>query len=251
MTQKPNPDPGPLAAARRIVDQAQNFAVLSGAGISAESGLATFRDSDGLWEQHRVEDVATPEAFERDPRLVWRFYNARRKAAHSTRPNAGHIALARLEELGKSVHILTQNVDGLHQRAGSAKVTELHGSAWRVRCTGCGAKSTDHPIELHVLPYCDKCSALLRPDIVWFGEALDPADLAAAARALEACQVFLVVGTSAQVQPAASLAFQAVELGKSVIEINKAPTLLSASATISLIGLAGDMLPRLVSGFGH
>lgn len=239
---------GPVDVSRRIVAGASRFAVLTGAGISAESGLATFRGPDGLWEGHRVEDVATPEAFARDPELVWRFYNARRKAARTAEPNAGHLALARLEASGRRVRVLTQNVDGLHQRAGSRKVTELHGSLWRVRCAVCGETTTEQPLELPILPYCSYCKGLLRPDIVWFGEMLDPADLYAAERALTECEVFLVIGTSAQVQPAASFAFLAAERGKSVIEVNTQATPLSGAVTLSLIGPAGEILPRLVPG---
>jgi NAD-dependent deacetylase len=222
--------------------------VLTGAGISAESGLATFRDSDGLWEKHRVEDVATPEAFVRDPAFVWRFYNARRKAGAAASPNPGHLALARFERQGKKIIILTQNVDGLHQRAGSSEVVELHGSLWRARCVKCRRVFTDLPAELPILPYCASCQGLLRPDIVWFGEALDPADLGAAAAALQDCDLFLVAGTSAQVQPAASFAFAAVERGVCVIEVNKEPTALSGLVTVSLQGPAGGILPALLAG---
>ncbi|MCX5797928.1 MAG: NAD-dependent deacylase [Elusimicrobia bacterium] len=232
--------------AAALIARARRVAVLTGAGISAESGLATFRDSGGLWEQHRVEDVATPEAFARDPAFVWRFYNARRKAGASAAPNPAHLALARLERKVQSVVILTQNVDGLHQRAGSRQVLELHGSLWRARCTECRRAFTDLPVELPLPPRCADCRGLLRPDIVWFGEALDPDVLGAAAEALQVCDLFLVVGTSAQVQPAASFAFAAVERGIGVIEVNKEPTALSRLATVSLQGRAGEILPALL-----
>jgi NAD-dependent deacetylase len=237
-----------LKTARKLAAQARRIAILTGAGISAESGLATFRDSGGLWEDHRVEDVATPEAFVRDPEFVWRFYNARRKAGAEAAPNPGHLALAQFERQGKKVVILTQNVDGLHQRAGSSKVVELHGSLWRARCTECRRAFADLPVELPPLPHCAACQGLLRPDIVWFGEALAPKDLGAAAEALRECDLFLVVGTSAQVQPAASFAFAAVERGIGVVEVNKEPTALSRLVTVSLQGPAGEILPALFVG---
>lgn len=238
---------GDLESARRLVREARRVAVLTGAGISAESGLATFRDSGGLWERHRVEDVASPEAFARDPELVWRFYNARRKAGAAAAPNAAHRALAEFEGRGKDIVILTQNVDGLHQRAGSRRVVELHGSLWRVRCARCRAVAADLPVEVPLLPRCSVCQGLQRPDIVWFGEALAPHDLAAAAAALRESELLIVVGTSAQVQPAASFAFGAVERGVGVIEVNKERTMLSPMATVSLRGLAGDILPAALS----
>jgi NAD-dependent deacetylase len=193
-----------------------------------------------------VEDVATPEAFARDPEFVWRFYNARRKGAAAAKPNAGHLALFDLERRGKEVIILTQNVDGLHQRAGSTNVVELHGSAWRARCTRCGRAEEDLPVEVPIPPHCLDCQGLLRPDIVWFGEALDPKALSAAASALRRCDLFMVVGTSAQVHPAASFAFAAVERGIGVIEVNKEATPLSRSVTVSLQGQAGEILPALL-----
>ncbi|MBI5244497.1 MAG: NAD-dependent deacylase [Elusimicrobia bacterium] len=233
-----------LGRAKYLLAEARSICVLTGAGVSAESGLATFRDSGGLWEQHRVQDVATPEAFERDPALVWRFYNARRRSGFSAEPNPAHLALARLEK-SKKVTILTQNVDGLHSKAGSRHVLELHGSLRRVRCTSCGRKTEDDPVELPILPRCAACRGLLRPDIVWFGEMLDPAVVSAAAEALARCGLFMVVGTSAQVHPAASFAFEAVERGIPVIEVNKEPTPLSRLAAVSLLGKAGELLPKL------
>jgi NAD-dependent deacetylase len=236
-----------LERARKLSARASRVAVLTGAGISAESGLATFRDSGGLWDKHRVEDVATPEAFVRDPAFVWRFYNNLRKAGAAAKPNPGHAALAGLERQGKAVVVLTQNVDGLHQRAGSSKVVELHGSLWRARCVTCRSTVADLPLDWPLLPRCASCRGLLRPDIVWFGEALDPNDLGAAAAALQDCDLFMVVGTSAQVQPAASFAFAAVERGIGVIEVNKEPTALSGLVAVSLQGPAGEILPALLA----
>ncbi|HAH06800.1 MAG TPA: NAD-dependent deacylase [Elusimicrobia bacterium] len=236
----------PFELARSLCSKARRVCALTGAGISAESGLATFRDAGGLWEGHRVEDVATPEAFRRDPRLVWQFYNARRKAGAEARPNPAHLALAKLEERAQ-VSVLTQNVDGLHGKAGSTRVVELHGSLWRVRCTGeCPPLAHAEPLELAWPTQCKRCGELLRPDIVWFGEALDPKVLEESARAMLESEVFLVIGTSALVQPAASIAFEAVRRGIPVVEVNRERTPLSKLASATLLGKAGELLPKLL-----
>jgi NAD-dependent deacetylase len=209
--------------------------VLTGAGVSAESGLATFRDSNGLWEQHRVEDVASPDGFLRDPTLVWKFYSLRRDQAKSVEPNDGHRALAAVEErLGDRFLLVTQNVDGLHQRAGSKRVIEIHGSLFRTKCSSCDLEPFhDESTYLsRTLPTCDRCErrggkALLRPDIVWFGEMLDPGHL----RAIDAFMrrdpgapfVFIAVGTSGAVWPAAGLVNLARSLGASTILVNAEP----------------------------
>jgi NAD-dependent deacetylase len=236
-----------LARAVDIVRQAQRIAVLTGAGISAESGLQTFRGGGGLWEGHRVEDVATPAAFRRDPALVWRFYNARRKARCSVRPNPGHLALAQLEaRLGDRFTLITQNVDGLHSAAGSQRVLELHGSLARVRCTACELIEDRGHEELVELPKCGHCGALLRPDIVWFYEPLPHQVWLRAEEAARTCQCFLVVGTSAVVYPAAGLTLLARESGGRVIEVNLERTEASAHADVTLLGPAGEILPRLL-----
>jgi NAD-dependent protein deacetylase/lipoamidase len=255
-----------LEKAAAYLAKAQYICLLTGAGISAESGLKTFRDAGGLWETHPIEKVATPEGFAEDPKLVWEFYNARRKAADTAVPNAAHIALARLEmgrkrktKKSKSSNgngtghhapepltILTQNIDGLHQQAGSQTVVELHGSIWKVRCTGCGVVSRDFPVELPLLPRCGECGSLLRPHVVWFGEQLFAEDLEAADAAIEACDLFVVIGTSAVVQPAASYPFIAARRGVPVVEINKEKTPVSAIAELSLMGLAGEILPLII-----
>jgi NAD-dependent deacetylase len=237
-----------LRAARRIV-------VLTGAGVSAESGVPTFRAADGLWEGHRVEDVATPFAFDRDPQLVWQFYNARRANVATVRPNPGHVALARLEEhWGDDFTLATQNVDGLHRAAGSRNVVELHGSLYRTRCTGC-EKVEDRRLEpLGDMPKCPHCAALLRPDIVWFHEPL-PADVwEAAYMATYACDALLVVGTSAVVYPAAKLVPTAKHKYKptpaTVIEFNLTPTEASQLADIGVYGPSGQTLPKLCERLG-
>ncbi len=237
-----------LEQAADLLRQAERVAVLTGAGISAESGLATFRGAGGLWEGHRIEEVATPFAFERDPELVWRFYNARRANLRTVRPNAGHTALVALEErLGpERFTLITQNVDGLHRAAGSRIVLELHGNLARVRCTGCGKVEDRGDEELAALPRCGVCDALLRPDVVWFYEDLPPDIWQQAELAVARCQCLLVVGTSAVVYPAAGLIAQAGNRRATVIEVNVAATAATDQADVCLHGLSGEILPALV-----
>ena len=207
-----------------------SIAVLTGAGISAESGVPTFRGPGGLWRTYRPEDLATPQAFRRDPRLVWEWYDWRRGLIAACRPNAAHRVLAEMERRVEAFTLITQNVDGLHQRAGSRRVVELHGSIWRLRCTlECGPAWEDHRVPLDPLPpVCPRCGAPARPDVVWFGESLPEAALEAALVAVERCRLMLVIGTSALVQPAASLPLLALERGAHVVEINPEPTPLSS-----------------------
>jgi NAD-dependent deacetylase len=241
-----------LAHAADILRKARRVAVLTGAGVSAESGVATFRGAGGLWEGQRVEDVATPWAFERDPTLVWRFYNARRKGLQAIKPNPGHHALVDLENrcLGSdNFTLITQNVDGLHRAAGSRNVLEIHGTLSRVRCSGCD-KVEDRPNEdLPDLPRCG-CGALLRPDVVWFGEQLPHDIWVQAERAAAGCDCFLVVGTSAVVYPAAGLIHYAQQGGAGVLEVNIQPTEACAGA-IGLYGPSGVILPQLVGLVGR
>ncbi len=236
---------------RRAADQlrgADRVAALTGAGVSAESGVPTFRGAGGLWEGHRVEDVATPEAFARDPALVWRFYNMCRAALWQVRPNPGHVALARLEpRFGPDRFTLcTQNIDGLHRAAGSRAVLELHGNLARVRCTGCASVEERPGEDLAELPHCAGCGALLRPDIVWFHEMLPQDVWRRAGRAAGLCDCFLVVGTSAVVYPAAGLVDLAQDAGARVIEVNPEPSAVSSRVDVHLQGQSGHILPRLV-----
>jgi NAD-dependent deacetylase len=240
-----------IARAAELLRGAERVAVLTGAGISAESGLATFRGAGGLWEGHRVEEVATPEAFERDPALVWRFYNARRANLRTVRPNPGHDALVWLEgRLADGFALVTQNVDGLHRAAGSQRVFEIHGSLARVRCTGCRAVEDRGTEPLDELPHCLSCDALLRPDVVWFHEMLPPDVWAAAEEAVRRCQCFLVVGTSAVVYPAADLIPLARHNNARVIEVNLTRTDASVHADVTLCGPSGQILPELVKRLG-
>jgi NAD-dependent deacetylase len=217
--------------------------------VSAESGVATFRGAGGLWEGHAIEEVATPRAFQRDPVLVWRFYNARRTQLRTVEPNAGHHALADLERRWGSDRftLITQNVDGLHRAAGSQHVVELHGSLARVRCTGCNRIEDRHGEALPDLPRCSRCQALLRPDVVWFEESLPEDAWTEAAQATANCQCFLVVGTSAVVWPAASLIELARVVGAAVIEVNLEPTAeAQRQGALGLYGPSGVVLPRLL-----
>ncbi len=229
-----------LAGARRVV-------VLTGAGISAESGVPTFRTDHGLWEQYRIEDVATPEALDRNPRRVWEFYEARRAAMGRVEPNPGHAALARMESLFEEFTLVTQNVDGLHGRAGSTRVLEVHGSLWRAHCrAGCGRVEDPFPYPAPELPPRCACGDILRPSVVLFGEML-PGDLLtramAAARHSDAA---LSVGTSSSVWPAAGIPLHAAEAGAFTIEVNPMATELTAHFDVSLRGAAGGVLPALV-----
>jgi NAD-dependent deacetylase len=266
-----------LALGRDLLARATRIIVLTGAGISADSGLATFRGSGGLWRNYRPEELATPEAFARDPRLVWEWYGMRREAASSCEPNAAHLALARLATERDGVTLVTQNVDGLHTRAAeqvtaerlapadgavgegvdgarkelpsAAVPLELHGCLFRVRCTHCGTRYGHHePIDassIDTLPTCRGCAGMVRPDIVWFGEPLGEAIEIAFAKAQEA-DLCLVVGTSAVVQPAASLATVVDRAGGQVVEVNPEPTPLTPLCAVSLRGGAADLVPELV-----
>ena len=221
-------------------------AVLSGAGISAASGIPTFRGAqDALWSRYRPEDLATPGAFARDPELVWRWYDWRRGLIAAAAPNAAHAALAALEDHAP-VTVVTQNVDGLHQRAGSTLVHEFHGSIWRLRCTGCGAEGEDRRVPVPALPRCDACGGLLRPGVVWFGEMIDPAVLRASERAASDCELFLVVGTAGAVWPAAGLVATARAGGALVVEFNLEPGAVTSHADLFVPGSAADTLGGIV-----
>jgi NAD-dependent deacetylase len=235
-----------LEKAREWIREARSVAVLTGAGISAESGVPTFRGPGGLWRQYRPEDLATPEAFRRDPRLVWEWYDWRRQRIAQARPNAGHEALVRLERSKPRFWLITQNVDGLHERAGSRRVIKLHGDIWLVRCVVCGREQRDERVPLPELPPRCACGGLLRPGVVWFGEALPPGAWEAAEQAVREAEVLLVVGTSAVVYPAAGLIPLAQACGARVIEVNPEETPMSARLDCSLRGPAGVILPALI-----
>src|SRR5438270_10037608 len=226
-----------LRAAKKIV-------ALTGAGISAESGLATFRDAQtGLWSRFRPEELATVEAFQRDPKFVQDWYAWRRENALKAEPNAGHLALAEMEKRTPQFLLVTQNVDGLHARAGSQRIVELHGNIHRFRCFENDCAGDNFDVENG---RCRACGGNLRPDVVWFGEMLPIEALEKATDATEKCDVFFSIGTSSIVYPAADLWRRAKERGGIVIEINKDPTPLTPLADYSFLGKAGEILPLLV-----
>ncbi|MCS7286571.1 MAG: NAD-dependent deacylase [Anaerolineae bacterium] len=221
------------------------LAALTGAGISAESGIPTFRGEEGLWKRYRPEELATPEAFARNPALVWEWYDWRRQIIARSKPNPAHRTLAEMEEAFPHFTLITQNVDGLHQAAGSKRVLELHGNIWRVRCVKEGIVMENREVPLREIPPRCPCGALLRPDVVWFGEALPSDVLEEAFRAAGECEIMLVIGTSAVVQPAASIPLVAFRRGAAIVEINPQETPLSPYATETVRGKAGETLPLL------
>lgn len=227
-----------LAVARRLF-------VLTGAGISAESGVPTFRGPGGLWRTYRADQLANPQTFGRDPVLVWEWYRMRQQIVLACEPNQGHAALALLAQGFEHEILVTQNVDGLHRRAGSPRILELHGNLFRARCVR-EQTVRDFQASDHLPPTCD-CGALLRPHIVWFGEALDRGILAEAFAEAETCDICLVVGTSGLVSPAADLPMVAAQRGVRVIEVNLDDTPLTPHAWIALRGPAGGILPPLVT----
>ena len=224
-----------------------SVAVLTGAGISAESGIATFRGMGGLWNDVPIEEVATPWGFAKDPLKVWRFYEARREQVATCRPNPGHLALARLEsESEGQFTLITQNVDGLHHDAGNRNILEVHGSLWRVRCTGCHEEHDERTVPFDPLPPRCACGKMLRPAIVWFGEMLPEAIFQSAIAAAESASLFLVVGTSGVVEPAASLARMATSNGAVVWEVNPEPTPLTPLCDRSWQAPAGRVMDEVV-----
>ncbi|SRR6266487_1601350 len=229
------------------LQDAKRIVALTGAGVSQESGLRTFRDAQtGLWAQYKPEELASPEAFRRDPKLIWDWYAWRREAVKAVRPNPGHYALAKMEKRVPGFTLITQNVDGLHRMAGNQNVLELHGNIQRVRCADCYTFTEIWGDDNESVPLCKECGGLLRPDVVWFGEALPRDQLEAAVEAARSCDVFFSIGTSGVVRPAASLAFAAHNRGAVVVEINAEPTPLTSKADYFLQGKSGEILPSLV-----
>lgn len=230
-----------LRSARRVV-------ALSGAGISAESGIPTFRDAQkGLWAKFDPEELATPQAFARNPKFVWDWYAMRRQTLQDVAPNAGHYALAQWERHCDELTVVTQNVDGLHQKSGSSDVVELHGNILRIRCSGENVVVDEWQERPGEVPRCGQCAAYLRPDVVWFGEMLPLEELIRAEKVVAAADLVLSIGTSSLVQPAAQLPYQAMEAGVRVVEINPEETPLSRDADFSLRGQSGQILPALLA----
>lgn len=237
-----------LADVAERLRAATRIAVLTGAGMSAESGIPTFREAQtGLWEKFRAEELASPEAFARHPLTVWEWYRWRRHLIDEAKPNEGHKALAALQRHRPGTTVVTQNVDGLHQEAGTHNLIELHGSIHHARCSSCGSMRSWEPAETVFPPVCARCGAMLRPNIVWFGENLPATALEQAFAAAETCDVFLSIGTSNLVQPAASLPWVAATRSAFVAVVNVAVHgQREADNVVHLTGKAGEVLPRLV-----
>jgi len=232
------------------IDPETRLLVLTGAGVSAESGVPTFRDANGLWENHSIEQVATPSGFEEDPALVWRFYSERRRKASGVKPNPGHEVLAAAEErMGDRLLLVTQNIDGLHQRAGSRRVIEIHGSLFRTRCHGCEREPFADEREHVLVPACELCGGRLRPAVVWFGEMIDPGILRAIGRFVDDARrghfVFLAIGTSGAVYPAAGLVIEARGAGGETWLVNAEPAENRGAFHHFLQGPSGQILPEL------
>jgi NAD-dependent deacetylase len=243
-----------LTTAKRLLAAARRIAVLTGAGISAESGIPTFRDAQtGLWARHDPMQLATEEGFRADPALVWRWYAWRRGLVAKAQPNAGHRALAAAEMRFERLRVITQNVDGLHARAGSASLIELHGSIQRTVCLEhCGYREeSPERVPRGEPPRCPRCGSWLRPGVVWFGEMLDPATLEESADEVAACDLMLVVGTSGLVYPAAGLPATARHAGAAVVTVNPEPTELDGLAAACVRGKAAEVLPRLLEAGLH
>ena len=233
------------------LQEARAVVVLTGAGVSAESGIPTFRDAmDGLWAKYDPSQLATPEAFDRDPETVTRWYDWRRQKCATAKPNPAHLALARLEkhfaQRKRSFTLLTQNVDRLHQAAGSGNVVELHGTLWVWRCTQCGTEREEREVPFKEYPPRCACGGARRPGVVWFGEMLPEQALDRAHGAVESCDLFFSIGTSAVVEPAASFIHVARHRGAKTAEINRDPTPVSRLVDWSLLGKAGEVMPELV-----
>ena len=229
------------------LQRADSVTVFTGAGISAESGVPTFRGADGIWKKFRPEELANFDAFIRNPELVWEWYKHRKQIVASIQPNPGHAALAEMEQRFREFAIITQNIDNLHRRAGSRNIYELHGNIERNYCIGCGKTFTDKEImRMNKAPRCTSCGDLVRPDVVWFGELLPVDQWEKSVSAAERADIFFSIGTSAVVYPAASLPLMAKGAGAFVVEINVEQTELSPFADEVLLGPSGELLPKLL-----
>jgi NAD-dependent deacetylase len=235
-----------IALLAKALRKSNHTVVITGAGVSAESGVPTFRDTQtGLWANYRPEDLATPEAFARDPKMVWQWYEWRRQLLATVQPNAGHIALAQLQGIIPQFTLITQNVDGLHQQAGSRDVIEFHGNITRTVCADKSCSGQWQDGDKREPPICPECGKYLRPDVVWFGESIPQACLEASLRALATCDLFISSGTSSVVFPAAGMAQQAAANGATIAEINPNATPLSSAADIVIAGPSGEIMPAV------
>ncbi|MBC8180801.1 NAD-dependent deacylase [candidate division KSB1 bacterium] len=225
--------------------KATTVAALTGAGISAESGVPTFRGEQGLWKKFRPEELANFNAFMKNPKLVWEWYNFRKNLISQVQPNPGHHALVQMETYFQDFYLITQNVDNLHRLAGNKRIYELHGNIMRNRCVDCNKQWSDTLIDEENLPHCD-CGGLIRPDVVWFGESLPEKEITKSFEVARKSEVFFSIGTSALVQPAASLPIEAKRAGAYVVEINFEPTVITDYVDESIIGKSGEILPSLI-----
>ncbi len=229
-----------------LIKEGQVVTALTGAGISAESGIPTFRGKDGLWQKFKPEELATPTAFSTNPKLVWEWYKYRIDLIKEAKPNPAHNALSELEKLHPDFLVMTQNVDNLHRRAGNKRIIEFHGNIFRARCTNCGRRYDVERFIDEELPRCPECGKLLRPDVVWFGESLDPQVIEESWERTCRTNVMIIVGTSLLVYPAAYLPILAKEHGAKIIEVNPEPTYISDEADVVLRKKAGEVLPKIV-----
>ncbi len=231
-----------------LLREAEKIVVLTGAGVSAESDVPTFRDAQtGLWSKYDPMELATPEAFATNPKLVWNWYVWRRGLVADAKPNPAHVALADIEKQKSAFTLITQNVDRLHHRAGSNSVIELHGNLEENRCSRENRVVQADPEDRGIPPHCPRCDALLRPNVVWFGEMLPAVALERAVSVTEGCDLFICIGTSTLVYPAAGLPTEALNHGATVVEINADATPLSPHATLCLHGRAGELLPAITA----
>jgi NAD-dependent deacetylase len=233
-----------LREAARVISKAQYLVALTGAGISNESNIPTFRGEDGLWRNYDAMELATPSAFARNPSMVWEWYTWRQGLISECEPNPAHNTIANWEEKGILKTLITQNVDGLHIRAGSVNVHEVHGDLWALKCSSCDYRGRlDKPAS--GIPSCPLCNHNLRPDVVWFGETLDPLIMQRVYRELERADACIVIGTSALVQPSASFPLIVKQRGGHLIEVNIEQTMLTSLVDFHLSGKAGEILPAL------
>jgi NAD-dependent deacetylase len=222
-------------------------AILTGAGVSAESGVPTFRGKNGLWKKFRPEELATMKAFLQNPKIVWEWYEYRRKLISEVKPNPAHYALRDLEKIVDKFSLITQNIDGLHQKAGSKNVIELHGNIKRNRCISCNQVYTNLEFESEDIPPRCSCGSMIRPDVVWFGEMLPQQALSTAFKASQQCDIFMSIGTSALVSPASQLPIIALRNNAYVVEINLESTVISNMVHEVILGKAGEILPKLIN----
>jgi len=235
-----------------LIKHSRYVIAFTGAGISAESGIPTFRGPNGLWRRFRAEDLATPEAFARNPTLVWEWYKWRMKVISRAKPNAAHLALAKMEAAGILRAVITQNVDGLHTSAGSRNVIELHGNIWRIKCSNsiCNFKSMLSEPPEEIPPKCPRCGSLLRPDVVWFGEPLPPEAWEKAVTEASRADLVIVIGTSGAVMPAALIPTITKDKGGKIIEINIGGSAITPIADVFIKCRASEALPKITEGLG-